>query len=112
MTLRLLCRRSITLQRATVSAGADGSQVQVWNDLMTGVPASIFKVRGRRRPEAFQESTSVDTVIMTPMDIGAKLDDRIFDGVWYYRVQWVMNLGDRDQAWGIYALWLDPQNGV
>jgi hypothetical protein len=112
MTLRLMCRRTVTLQRAAVSAGADGSQVQVWNDLAAGVPASIFKIRRGRRPEAFRESAAVDTVIMTPVDTGARLDDRVFDGVWYYRVQWVMNLGDRDQAWGIYALWLDPQNGI
>jgi hypothetical protein len=111
MTLRLLCRRNITLQRATVSAGADGSQMQVWSDVLSGVPASIFKVRARGKPELFRESTAIDTVIMTPTNTGARLDDRIFDGQWYYRVQWVMNLGDRDQAWGIYAQWLDPQSG-
>jgi hypothetical protein len=111
MTLKLLCRRTITLQRAVVSAGPDGSQVQVWSNLASSVPASIFKLRARRQPEAFRASVAVDTVIMTPVDTGARLDDRIFDGHGYYRVQWVMNLGDRDQAWGIYAAWLDPQGG-
>ncbi len=110
MTLRLLCRRTVSLQRATVLAGADGSQQQVWTDVLSGVPACVFKVRARRQPEAFRASVEVDTVIMTPVDTGARLDDRIFDGQWYYRVQWVMNLGDRDTAWGIYAAWIDPQS--
>ncbi len=112
MTLTLLCRRQITLQRATVVAGTDGSQIRTWQNVMAGMPASILKIRMMRRAEHFRQSASVDTVVMTPIDTGAQLDDRIFDGLWYYRVRWVMNLGDRDQAWAIYTQWLDPQDDI
>ena len=33
-------------------------------------------------------------------------------GVFYYRVRFVINLGDRDQAWAIYADLLEPQESL
>ncbi len=112
MTLQLLTRRRISLQRAVTTAGPSGEILRVWQTLLTEIPASILTFHARRWKAIDRRGLSITNVIITPQNTGAEFGDRIFDGTEYYRVEFVINLGDRDQAWAIYAEALDPQDSI
>ena len=110
MTLTLLTRRKLSLQRATTTPGPSGEMIRSWQTLLTGIPASILCFHAHRWKAIARRSLDTTHVIITPRNITAAFGDRLFDGTFYYRVQYAINLGDRDQAWAIYADLLDPQD--
>jgi hypothetical protein len=112
MTLQLLTRRLVSLQRAVTTAGASGEILRVWRTLLTEIPASILTFHARRWKAIERREMDLTHVILTPQNTGAEFGDRLFDGTVYYRVEFVINLGDRDQAWAIYADRLDPQDSI
>ncbi len=112
MTLALLTRRRISLQRAMTTAGATGEIVRTWQTVLTDIPASVMTFRPRSWKGIERRSIDITYVIMTPQNTGAQFGDRIFDGELYYRVRFTINLGDRDQAWAIYADLLEPQDSI
>lgn len=112
MTLELLTRRKISLQRAATTPGPSGEIVRIWQTLLTAVPASILTFHAHKWKAIARRSMDITHVIITPQNTAAEFGDRIFDGVLYYRVEFVINLGDRDQAWAIYADLLEPQESL
>ncbi len=117
MSLRLLCRRQISLQRATVSTGPNGEALRQWRILAANIPATILALRVQGGQGALampappdRRSMSATHVIMVGAALGADFGDRIFDGTDYYQVRFTINLGDRDQGWAIYTQRLAPQD--
>ncbi len=110
MTLELLTRRKLSLQRATTTPGPSGEMIRSWQTLLTAIPASILSFHAHPWKAIGRRSLDITHVIITPQNIAAAFGDRLFDGTLYYRVQYAINLGDRDQAWAIYADLLDPQD--
>ena len=112
MTLQLLTRRKISLQRAITAPGPSGEILRSWQTLLTAIPASILSFHAGRWKVIARRSLDITHVIITPQNINAAFGDRLFDGVLYYRVRYVINLGDRGQAWAIYADLLEPQDSM
>ncbi|MGC8624472.1 MAG: hypothetical protein ACP5I8_04965 [Phycisphaerae bacterium] len=110
MTLQLLTRRKLCLQRATTAPGPSGEIIRVWQTLLSAIPASILTLHAHEWKTIARRGMDITHVIITPQNTGAEFGDRLFDGVLYYGVEFVSNLGDRDQAWAIYAGLLDPQD--
>lgn len=112
MSLPLLCRRQISLQRAIAGAGPNGEVIRQWQTIAMNVPAAILTYRARRLDELDRRGLAVTHVLLLSKPIGAQFGDRVFDGNAYYHVQFMSNLGDRDQSWAIYAVMLAPQDPV
>ncbi len=112
MTLELLTRRTISLQRATTAPGPSGEIIRSWQTVLDAIPASILTFHAHPWKHLARRSLDVTHVIITPQNTGAEFGDRLCDGALYYRVEYVINLGDRDQAWAIYADQLDPQDAI
>ena len=112
MTLQLLTRRTLTLQRAVTTPGPSGEILRSWQTLLTAVPASILTFHAHPWKVTARRTMDITHVIITPHNTGAQFGDRLFDGVLYYRVLYVINLGDRDQAWAVYTNQLDPQDAL
>ncbi|HMD54903.1 MAG TPA: head-tail adaptor protein [Phycisphaerae bacterium] len=110
MTLELLCRRTISLQRALVTPGSAGDVTRQWQTIAANIPAAILPIRGRDDLRLNRRGLSITHAVMLAQNIGAQLGDRIFDSTSYYQVQYIDNLGDRDQTWVIYTRLLLPQD--
>ena len=110
MTLQLLCRRTISLQRALVTPGSAGDVTRQWQTIAENIPAAILSIRGRDDLRLNRRGLSITHAVMLAQNVGAQLGDRIFDSTSYYQVQYIDNLGDRDQAWVIYTKLLVPQD--
>lgn len=110
MTLELLTRRKIDLQRATTGSGPTGEIVRAWQTIMANIPASILTFRARSWKGIDRRELDITHVIITPHNTQAVFGDRLFDGSLYYRVQFTINLGDRDQAYAIYTDLLEPRD--
>ena len=112
MTLQLLTRRTLTLQRAITTPGPSGEILRSWQTLLTAISASILTFHAHPSKIIGHRTMDITHVIITPQNTGAQFGDRLFDGVLFYRVLYVINLGDRDQAWAIYTDQLDPQDAI
>ena len=111
MTLQLLCRRTISLQRGLSSPPAAPATVtRQWQTIAENIPAAILPIRGRDDLRLNLCGLSITHAVMLAQYVGAQLGDRIFDSTSYYQVQYIDNLGDRDQAWVVYAKLLQPKD--
>ena len=112
MTLQLLTRRTLTLQRAVTTPGPSGEILRSWQTVLTAFSASILTFHAHLWKVAARRTMDITHVIITPQNTEAQVGDRLFDGILFYRVLYVINLGDRDQAWAIYTDQLDPQDAL
>ena len=109
MSLFLLCRRQISLQRSTPAADGMGGVARVWSTLFADVPATLLTLHGQNLVRLPRRQTAVSHVVLTPQSLAAELGDRIFDGVYYYQVRHTENLGDRDSGWAVFVERLETQ---
>ena len=110
MTLALLCKHQLTLQRAVQTAGPNGEVLRNWQTLAAAIPAAVLTFRARPDIALARRGISITHVILTPMNINTAFGDRLTDGVRNYLVNFSVDLGDRAKNWAIYCTFQVPQD--
>ncbi len=110
MTLALLCKHQLTLQRAVQTAGPNGEVLRNWQTLAAAIPAAVLTFRARADNALVRRGIGITHVILTSMEINAAFGDRLTDGLLNYLVNFSVDLGDRAKNWAIYCQLQVPQD--
>lgn len=110
MSLLLLCHHQLTIERAAVSTDATGGVLREWQPLATNVPATILTLRASTPAGVDRRGILTSHLIISPYNAAVRVGDRVHDGTNFYLVRFLGDLGDRGEAWAIFAEMMDPQS--
>lgn len=109
MTLSLLCRHTVSIQRAAVTVDAMGGVVRDWQTLFANITATILTARGHTIAEFGRRGMVISHVVLTPGIVQSAVGDRLYDGTFYYHVRFTNDLGDRGAVTAIYVEQILPE---
>ncbi len=109
MTLSLLCRHTVSIQRAAVTQDPMGGVVRAWQPLLTNIAATILTARGHAIAEFGRRGMAISHVVLTPGTPQSAVGDRLYDGTFYYHVRFINDLGDRGAVTAIYVEQILPE---
>ena len=112
MSMALLCNRTITLYRPTVTYDALGGEVRTMNVIFADVGARVLQVpRGTTKDINMRLSVEISHQIIVYQNIGAHVDDMIqIDDGRQMLVVAQSDEGGCERVWSIDCLEINPES--